>query len=479
MMRYLILVLFLLPFKLSNAQAFADNMPEEEAKDWYFERMQFTESRQPDSAIYYARMMANQSSLSQTILRDYIQGIFAEQFLKQATLGVHTVELEGKPAAGAMRRMFLNKMVNDTSSLLSSLAGPLALWVKALDNQGQPVIVKDIVHEFLDHELNKQDMYFHYRCRYALLTWQLLIRNSGFDSLSTKLFNKINDRLTPYLSQPITALETTAEVRTICILKYLYASAQFIKAQSLVQEKKMNEAIQYFRLASKYSPDNTGLGLWGNFAYDILLLFGTFEKKSFREDYVDFLSANNGSKEEILSCLGTMTMIDPSYMQRLQDHYKTFANKSPSFNQYWMRFLSDQLDSVRSFSIKKINGSQFSSTKNKWTIVYFWGTWCGPCQREMPGVEAFYRDEILKNDSSQFEIITIACHDQEAKVKEFMKKNNYTFPVAMSDSKVEKLFPIPGYPTKILITPNGRYQVIPFGKSWQEFVKSYSGRVIF
>jgi thiol-disulfide isomerase/thioredoxin len=479
MIRYLILILFLLPFSFLNAQLAKDSTLDEETMDKYYERMRFAESRQPDSAIYYARIFARQSPFSQKLLLEYIHGFFAEEFLKHATQPNDTVAVDGKPAAGTMRRLFLDKMVHDTSLRVADLARPLALWVKALDSQTQPTKIKDIVQEFLDHELNKKDMYFQYRCRYALLTWQLLIRNGAFDSLSASLFNKINARLTPYLTKPVTASQSSQEVRTICIAKYQYASARFIKAQSLIQQQKTNEAMQDFRLAFKYSPDNTGLSLAGNYAYDMLLLFGA-PKMSFREDYLNFLSANNGSKEEILSCLSTMTMIDPSNMQRLKDHYKTVPNRTAGFDRYWMRFLSDHLDSMRGFSIKKIDGSLFASAnqKNKWTIVYFWGTWCGPCKREMPQIEAFYRNEVLTGTNS-FELLTIACHDQEATVKEFMKKNNYTFPVAMSDNKVPKLFPIPGYPTKILITPNGRYQVIPFGQPWQDFVKNYSVHAFF
>jgi small-conductance mechanosensitive channel len=44
----------------------------------------------------------------------------------------------------------------------------------------------------------------------------------------------------------------------------------------------------------------------------------------------------------------------------------------------------------------------------------------------------------------------------------------------MSNGKVEKVVPIAGFPTKILITPRGRYQVIPFGQCWQDFVKNFT-----
>ncbi len=54
-----------------------------------------------------------------------------------------------------------------------------------------------------------------------------------------------------------------------------------------------------------------------------------------------------------------------------------------------------------------------------------------------------------------------------------MKENNFSFPVAMSDSKIENNFSVQGYPTKILITPKGKYITIPFGIDWRNFIKQY------
>ncbi len=55
-----------------------------------------------------------------------------------------------------------------------------------------------------------------------------------------------------------------------------------------------------------------------------------------------------------------------------------------------------------------------------------------------------------------------------------MTENKYTFPVAMSDKLVEKSYNINSYPSKILVSPQGKYLVIPFNIDWVDFVKKYA-----
>lgn len=101
----------------------------------------------------------------------------------------------------------------------------------------------------------------------------------------------------------------------------------------------------------------------------------------------------------------------------------------------------------------------------------FWGIWCAPCVAEMPKLNAFH--EALKADelrSQKINFLTIACHDTEEKVKDFLTKNNYNIPVLMSDGEVQQHFKVTGYPSKYIISPEGKLLNIPFGFDWQPFL---------
>jgi hypothetical protein len=46
--------------------------------------------------------------------------------------------------------------------------------------------------------------------------------------------------------------------------------------------------------------------------------------------------------------------------------------------------------------------------------------------------------------------------------------------VAMADGLIEKIYNINSYPSKILISPQGKYVVIPFGIVWVDYIKKYA-----
>jgi thiol-disulfide isomerase/thioredoxin len=62
---------------------------------------------------------------------------------------------------------------------------------------------------------------------------------------------------------------------------------------------------------------------------------------------------------------------------------------------------------------------------NDATIVSFWATWCLPCKKEMPALQAL-KD---KYPDKKIEIISISKDSPRslAKVRSFVKSNNYNF----------------------------------------------------
>ena len=79
------------------------------------------------------------------------------------------------------------------------------------------------------------------------------------------------------------------------------------------------------------------------------------------------------------------------------------------------------------FSMNDVNGktvklSDFVS-KNKYTLIDFWASWCGPCRQEMPNVVEAYKQYKDKG----FGIVGVSLDNDEAKWKDAIKNLNMTW----------------------------------------------------
>ncbi|WP_407401255.1 TlpA family protein disulfide reductase [Chryseobacterium sp.] len=103
--------------------------------------------------------------------------------------------------------------------------------------------------------------------------------------------------------------------------------------------------------------------------------------------------------------------------------------------------------------LKGINvpSTNLKNFKDKIVFLNFWGTWCPPCIKEWPSIQNLYDS---KKDKIDF--VLIAMKDEEEKVRNFLKENNYNVPVYIAQSPIsEKILP-KAFPTTFLLDKEGR-----------------------
>lgn len=90
-------------------------------------------------------------------------------------------------------------------------------------------------------------------------------------------------------------------------------------------------------------------------------------------------------------------------------------------------------------------------------MINFWATWCGPCRKEMPVLEQMQR----KYKPMGFTLLGVNVEPDSAGAVDWLKATPVTFPILFdTDSKVSKLYAVPGMPTTVIVDRKGnvRYQ---------------------
>jgi len=115
-----------------------------------------------------------------------------------------------------------------------------------------------------------------------------------------------------------------------------------------------------------------------------------------------------------------------------------------------------------------LNGEAFDlkDLRGQYVLVDFWGSWCGPCLVEMPGIKALhekYKDSKFK-EADGFVILNIALEKKEASWKKAIDRLKLTWKYHLVDltssfkfvdAPIAMEFGVKQVPSKFLLDRNG------------------------
>ena len=110
----------------------------------------------------------------------------------------------------------------------------------------------------------------------------------------------------------------------------------------------------------------------------------------------------------------------------------------------------DQLDDynwwLRDINDRPVN---FAEARGEVSIVNFWATWCPPCIAEMPSFQSVYKEY-----GGRVNFYFVSSEERE-KLKRFIEKRGYTFPVYQPVSRIPEKLESNSLPTTFVISGDG------------------------
>lgn len=95
--------------------------------------------------------------------------------------------------------------------------------------------------------------------------------------------------------------------------------------------------------------------------------------------------------------------------------------------------------------------STLSEMQGKVILLNLWATWCPPCIAEMPGLQSLYDN----TRGEQVEFVMISLDEDIHKVKKFISRKGFTFPVYMLAGPLPALYQTNTIPSTYVISAEG------------------------
>lgn len=162
----------------------------------------------------------------------------------------------------------------------------------------------------------------------------------------------------------------------------------------------------------------------------------------------------------------------------IQKYYQSFTEEVK--NSLYGQVITQKVDSWTKISVgaqapdfeyPTLNGNSFqlSNHRDKYLVLDFWGSWCGPCIGGLPAMKQFYDEHKQK-----VEFVGIACRDTEDAWTKAVKTNELDWKHILNQNGVNdlsRIFAVEAYPTKIIINPDGIIEGVYLGESEDFYLK--------
>ncbi|RSL29835.1 thiol-disulfide oxidoreductase ResA [Salibacterium salarium] len=133
-------------------------------------------------------------------------------------------------------------------------------------------------------------------------------------------------------------------------------------------------------------------------------------------------------------------------------------------------------DIAPNFQLETLEGEtvELNDYRGQGVFLNFWGTYCPPCEEEMPYMDNQYQEYKDKG----VEILAVNVGESDLAVERFVDRHNLSFPIPMDEDKaVLDSYGIGPLPTTFLINKDGKVLDILTGGMTEKDIKGYMERI--
>jgi peroxiredoxin len=127
------------------------------------------------------------------------------------------------------------------------------------------------------------------------------------------------------------------------------------------------------------------------------------------------------------------------------------------------------------FELTDLSGKavRLSDLRGQPVLLNFWATWCGPCEVEMPAIQARY-----ESHQPNLSVLAVNFDEPEQDVRQYAERLGLTFNILLDPgAKVQDLYRVRGYPTSFLVDAEGVIKVHHVGLMSEEQLDRYLQQV--
>ena len=254
-----------------------------------------------------------------------------------------------------------------------------------------------------------------------------------------------------------------------CTISFLMAATALAQSKPIVwsaAEKPLYDQIRTLRSI----PDNKRGAVTKQLALDVRALPLTPNKVTLADNLADLSTEGDFGRDTLQEVATTLaeTLRDEAAVATAgmpEEPYITLAQlvryehvqvpSSPLLATAMTRLeMEEQQRRKADFTLKDLTGREWtlSQLRGKVVLVNFWATWCPPCRKEMPDLDALYNEFRARG------LVILAISDEDtAKVQPFIAEHKYTYPILLDPGdKVNKLMAVEGIPKSFVYDREGK-----------------------